>query len=138
MKNRRIGAAAIINRLHLPKNKERKTERQKSTEGGEREGPNPLIWSPIAAVNSTTFTQEPLNPITHPKKNIKKAGGKDAKTAKRGLEPAHLTSYCCSNTITICNMVFVYRIEQKMSENCHPYNARIRSGNLIWVHFSYI
>ena len=86
VKNRRIGAAAIINTRHPPKTKRRKT-RRKSTKRGERE---PFIWRPTDAVNSTVLK----HPLTHsptPKKKTKKA----TITLKRGLEPAQLACYCC-------------------------------------------
>ena len=50
MKDRRIGAAAIIDTPHPPKKQERETKRKKAQKQ-EREGSNPLIWSPTA-VNS--------------------------------------------------------------------------------------
>ena len=52
VKNERIGAAAIINPPHPPKKQNEKQRKKKAQKEG-REGSNPLIWSPTAAVNST-------------------------------------------------------------------------------------
>ena len=95
-KNRRIGAAAIINALKHPKKKnEKQSEKKKALNEG-REGSNPLIWSPTDAVNSKLLK----HPSTHsPTQKKKKKIEQNTKTGKRGLEPAHLASYCCKQYI---------------------------------------
>ena len=70
MKNRRTGAVAIINPPNSPKKRERKTKRKKARKEG-REGSNPLIWSPAAAVNSALLKQ-PVTRSPSQKKNEKK------------------------------------------------------------------
>ena len=112
MKNRRTGAAAITNPPHPPKEKNGK-QSEKNTKRGKIEGLNPLSWSPTAAVTSTLF-KHPLaySPTRkRTKKTTTKSNIKNTKTAKRGLEPAHLTSYCCEEYIfystAVCTAVHV-------------------------------
>ena len=102
-KNKRIGAAAIIDPSSTPK-KERKTKRKKA-QNQRREGLNSVIWSPTAVVSSTMLK----NQLTHSptqKKNEKKQK-KTQKTRKRGLEPAHLASYSCKQYKYIINSTVV-------------------------------
>ena len=72
MKNRRIGAAAIVNPPPPPKKKEQKAQK----EG--REGSNPLIWSP-AAVNSRVL-KHPLGPVQTEKTKPKNKAKTNAQT----------------------------------------------------------
>ena len=89
--NRRIGAAATINLPHPLKKKEHITNRKKTRKEG-REGPNPLICCKSRLLK---------HPSTHSptQKKTKKKRKKSTKTGKRGLEPAHLASYCCKQYI---------------------------------------
>ena len=86
-KNRRIGAAAIINALKHPKKKnEKQSEKKKALNEG-REGSNPLIWSPTDAVNSTLLE----HPSTY-SPTQKKKGKKTRKKAQNREERARMRS----------------------------------------------
>ena len=80
---KKIGATAIITPPSQPKEKNGKQSEKKAQKEGEER----------------TRTQSPGNSAIHPftpiKRKKKKGKEKEAKTGKRGLEPAHLASYCC-------------------------------------------
>ena len=123
VKNRRIGASALMNPLHSQQKKERKTKRKKSTKRGKR-GLHPFIWSPPAAVNSTLLKHLLTHSLTR-KKNEKKAK-KSTQTGKRGPEPAHRTSYCCKqyiiNYYSICHLMMC---SAYTNHTIHLYTKRV-------------
>ena len=71
MKTRRTGAVAIT---PPPSTQEKNgKQRGKKTQKQRREGSNPLIRSPTAAVDSTTLLKHPLTHSLTEKKNEKKS-----------------------------------------------------------------
>ena len=72
MKNIIIGAAPIItNPPHPPPKKERKTKKAKKNTKREKRGLEPTHLESYCCCQ-LYITQEPINPLTHPKKKQKK------------------------------------------------------------------